>query len=113
MFTIPRYSESVPSVTTKKDSPTLPISTPLTAPPISAAIRQVQSTASGAASPQSLKSVESTMPESASSEPTDRSMPPVSTTNVIPIETTKRIELEVSRFSTFACERKSGWLSEK
>ena len=30
MFTMPRYSESVPSVTTKKDRPTLPISTPLT-----------------------------------------------------------------------------------
>ena len=53
------------------------------------------------------------IPDSASSEPTERSIPPVSTTKVIPIETTKRIEMPVRRFSMFACEKKSGCVSEK
>ena len=60
-----------------------------------------------------MKSSERMIPDSASSEPTDRSIPPVSTTKVIPIETTKRIELPVSRFSMFAWEKKSGCVSEK
>ena len=37
----------------------------------------------------------------------------MSTTKVIPIETTNRIELPVSRFSMFACDRKSGCVTEK
>ena len=40
-------------------------------------------------------------------------MPPVSTTNVIPIETTNRIELLVRRFSMFALVKKSGCVIEK
>ena len=60
-----------------------------------------------------MNSSERMIPESASREPTERSIPPVSTTNVIPIETTNRIELPVRRFSMFACEKKSGWVSEK
>jgi hypothetical protein len=63
--------------------------------------------------PRSLKSFERISPESASSEPTERSIPPVSTTNVIPIETTNRIELLVSRFSTFAVVKKSGCVTAK
>ena len=53
------------------------------------------------------------MPQSASSEPTERSIPPVRTTNVIPMETTKRIETLVSRFSTLACVRKLSCVAEK
>ena len=50
---------------------------------------------------------------SASSEPTERSMPAVSTTNVMPIETTQRIETLVRRFSTFCCVKKLSWVNEK
>ncbi len=53
------------------------------------------------------------IPDSASSEPTDRSMPPVRTTNVIPIDTTQRIETLVRRFSMFAWVRKLSWVIEK
>ena len=38
---------------------------------------------------------------------------PVSTTNVIPIETTQRIETLVSRFSMFCCVKKLSWVTEK
>ena len=69
--------------------------------------------ASHIGTPASLKSFESTIPESASSEPTDRSMPAVSTTNVMPIETTQRIETLVSRFSMFGVGEEVVWLNEK
>ncbi len=60
-----------------------------------------------------LKSFERMIPERASSEPTDRSMPAVSTTNVMPIETTQRIETLVSRFSMLAWVRKFVWDAAK
>ena len=60
-----------------------------------------------------MKSFPSTIPESASSEPTERSIPAVITTNVMPIETTQRIETLVSRFSMFAWVKKCVWLNEK
>ena len=53
------------------------------------------------------------IPERASSDPTDRSMPAVSTTNVMPIETTHRIETLVSRFSTLGDVRNRSCVSEK
>ena len=40
-------------------------------------------------------------------------MPAVSTTNVMPIETTHRIETLVSRFSMFCCVKKLSWVTEK
>ena len=40
-------------------------------------------------------------------------MPAVSTTNVMPIETTHRIETLVRRFSTFAWVKKFVWVNEK
>ncbi len=46
------------------------------------------------------------MPERASIAPTERSIPAVSTTKVIPIETTQRIETPVRRFSMFGPVKK-------
>ena len=43
-------------------------------------------------------------PDSATTAPTERSMPPVRTANVIPIDTTQRIDTLASRFSMFALE---------
>ena len=71
-----------------------------------AAMRIVSSTARPAGTPSPFKSLERTIPERASNEPTERSIPPVSTTNVIPIETTQRIDELVSRFSRFAWVKK-------
>ena len=85
----------------------------MTPAPISAAIAIAASTASGAGRPTSLKSFERMIPVSASSEPTDRSMPAVSTTKVMPMETTQRIETLVRRFSTFCFEKKLSWVNEK
>ena len=53
------------------------------------------------------------MPISASVDPTERSMPAVSTTNVIPIDTTQRIETLVRRFSMFGRVKKFSWVSER
>ena len=69
--------------------------------------------ASHAGTPALLKSFARMIPESASSEPTDRSIPAVRTTNVMPIETTQRIETLVSRFSMFAWVKKCVWVNEK
>ena len=60
-----------------------------------------------------MNSSERMIPDSASREPTERSMPAVSTTKVMPIETTQRMETLVRRFSMFACVKKLSWLTEK
>ena len=52
-------------------------------------------------------------PSARASSPTDRSIPAVSTTNVMPIETTKRIETLVRRFSMFGRVKKFSWVSER
>ena len=87
--------------------------TPFTAPPISTPAASVARSACHDVSPPPPSSFERMIPDSASSDPTDRSMPPVRTTNVIPIETTHRIETPWSMFWRFALVRKSLWVAEK
>ncbi len=85
----------------------------MTPAPMIPAIRIVRMIASHIGTPALLKSFPSTIPESASSDPTDRSIPAVMTTNVMPIETTHRIETLVSMFSMFAWVKKCVWVNEK
>jgi len=82
-----------------------PISTPFTPAPRSAPNATVSPTAGRAGTPRPLKSSARTRPERATTAPTDRSMPPVRTTNVMPIATIQRIDTLPSRFSTLARER--------
>ena len=72
---------------------TQPITNPRAAP-----ITSTASIAAGAGQP-SLSSVAHTIVVSATTEPTDRSIPPVRITNVIPTATTSRNELSMKMFS--------------
>ena len=59
---------------------------PLTAPQ-AAPVTRASATAAASGSFQSASATPSTAPESASSDPTDRSMPPAMITNVMPVAT--------------------------
>ncbi len=52
------------------------------------------------------------MVDSATTAPTDRSMPPVSTTKVMPTATTRRKALSISRLRTTWPEKKPSYCTE-
>ena len=99
----------MPSVTTRNGSPTFPISTPLTSPPTSRPKSTVRTIPTPNGTPHLFMKVAIAIPDSAITDPSERSKPPVSITKVRPIETIQRIEEPVSSASMLPPVRNLDW----
>ncbi|CAB4750959.1 unannotated protein [freshwater metagenome] len=112
-FVKPRKSMRDPRVTTRNESPYLPIGIPFTIAPRATPRRIVRMIATNSGSPASFVNQPRPIPHRASIEPIERSNPPASMTNVSPSEATHRIDELVIIALMFSGVRNRSWVSVK